>query len=468
MDMCVGPACTVKDTNPPRQNDGTVPPKSVKEFNDALNRSGNSKDASRAQSSKDNQSSQHAQDTSNSQDPWANLSELGRDKGQKLRAMPKVYAAPQAVHLANPPPPVAKPTQTITNIAAAIRTGPPTFQSTGQHIPVGTRVDVIDTKQTKGGTFVNVVEHGTGKAIGWTAESNLGDYALSGAKFVYEAKVTRDGKPETLPVMVYLSPKFDGSKANIVLYLHGDAADYSATTADNYTRENPGIGMDAKAVLQGSNQILIAPQVNKWGGNMKSQYGALGAGGYESIVQTVLTKVQTDLGLKSEIPRGTISIAGHSGGGKGLGQAAKDLDPKGPGVADVTLVEAGYGGKEYKNGQAVDGGAFATSFQKAQDWLLEGHPGKVLRVITKATAENTDTRTAIDFNPSAPDHIPVLGREGVTNAIKAKKLDLRADQTNIKTDPQKRSGGMQLVRKIVVSRTDIAAGSGKGDTFGVP
>src|SRR5262249_18279665 len=156
--------------------------------------------------------------------------------------------------------------------AAAIRTGPPNFQMTGQNIPVGTRVDVVDTKSIKGETFVNVVEHGTGKAIGWTAESNLGDYAQSGAKFVYEASVTRDGKPVTVPVMVYLSPTFDGSKANITLYLHGDRADYSASTADNYKRENPGIGMDLKATLKGSNQILIAPQINQWGGNMRSQY----------------------------------------------------------------------------------------------------------------------------------------------------------------------------------------------------
>ena len=403
--MSVGPSCTVKDTNSPPRNDGTVPPTLVKEFNDALSGSASSKAASSTQCSKDDQSSQHAQDASNAQHetevegPWADLSGLGREKAQNLFAMPKLAAAPQVIHPTNPPPPVDKPAKTITNIAAAIRTGPPTFQSTGKNIPVGTRVDVIDTKRTKGGVFVNVVEHGTGKAIGWTAELNLGDYALSGAKFVYEANVKRDGKPDTLPVMVYLSPTFDGSKANIVLYLHGDAADYSAGTADNYDRENPAIGMDPKAALKGSNQILIAPQVNKWGGNMKSQWGALGAGDYESIVQTVLTKLQKDLGLKSAIPRGTVSIAGHSGGGKGLGQAAKDLDPTGPGVADVTLVEAGYGGKENKKGEAVDGGAFARSFQNARDWLLVGQPGKVLRVITKATSENTDTRTAIDFEP---------------------------------------------------------------------
>ena len=56
---------------------------------------------------------------------------------------------------------------------------------------MGTHVDVVDTKITDKGTFVNVVDHATGKAFGWTAQSNLG-YAKAGANFVYEAKV----KPE--------------------------------------------------------------------------------------------------------------------------------------------------------------------------------------------------------------------------------------------------------------------------------
>ena len=240
---------------------------------------------------------------------------------------------------------------------------------------------------------MNVVEHGTGKVFGWTAQSNLG-YAKAGSRFVYEAKVKPGaGHTDTLPVMVYLSPTFDGTTADIVVYFHGDAADYSADIANNYSRENPAIGMDLKAVMKGSNQIIIAPQVNVLGGDMKSPWNTLGAGDYESIVQTVLTNLKTDLGLKTPIPRGTFSIAGHSGGGKALGQATQDLDPTGRGVADVTLVEAGYGGGE------GDGGVFSKSFVLARDWLLEGRPGKVIRVITKATSVGTDTRHAIENNP---------------------------------------------------------------------
>jgi hypothetical protein len=235
---------------------------------------------------------------------------------------------------------------------------------------------------------VHVVDHATGKVFGWTAQSNLG------ANFVYQAKVApRRGRPDTLPVMVYLSPTFTGATADIVVYFHGDAADYSASTANNYARENPAIGMDLMTVMKGSNQIIIAPQVNVLGRDMKSPWNTLSAGDYESIVQTVLTNLKSDLGLKAAIPRGTFSIAGHSGGGKALGQATKDLDPTGSGVADVTLVEAGYGGGE------GDGGVFSKSFVLARDWLLEGRPGKVMRVITKATSAGTDTRHAIENNP---------------------------------------------------------------------
>ena len=107
---------------------------------------------------------------------------------------------------------------------------------------------------------MNVVEHGTGKVLGWTAQSNLG------ANFVYQAKVTPGaGHPDKLPVMVYLSPTFTGATADIVVYFHGDAADYSASTANNYDRENPAIGMDLMTVMKGSNQIIIAPQVNVLG-----------------------------------------------------------------------------------------------------------------------------------------------------------------------------------------------------------
>jgi hypothetical protein len=422
--------------------------------------------------------------------------------------LPKLSATRPAIH--RQPAPGSKRPSTITDRAAFIRTDPPDFKLTKDRIPMGTRVEVVDTKATPKGTFVSVVEHATGKVIGWTAQSNLGEaqYAKAGADFVYAAKVRGT---DALPVMVYLSPTFDGTTADIVVYFHGDAADYSADTANNYSRENPAIGMALKTVMKGSNQIIIAPQVNILGGNMRSPWNTLGAGDYESIVQTVLANLKSDLGLKAAITRGTFSIAGHSGGGKALGQATKDLDPSGRGVADVTLVEAGYGGGE------GDGGVFSPSFVLARDWLLGGRPGKVLRVLTKAPSVGTDTRHAIENNPR-PDpkdptkteagRIPVLGLAGINLAIKTKKLDadLQAVQTDLASDPKTRTGGMQLIRTIVVSRKkdpdkgkvqgtifvflmkdppraegvdthfgvrnatirDIVSGRGKGDTFGVP
>lgn len=408
-------------------------------------------------------------------------------------------------------------TQTITDPNAVVRGGPPDFKATGDPpIAVGTRVDIIDTQvSTKPkGTFVNLVEHGTGKALGWTMKMNLGDaqYEKAAASFVYVAKVQpRKGHPDTLPVMVYVPPNFDGKNAttvDAVLYFHGDAADYAASEANNYKRENPAIGMNLAGVKTSANRIIIAPQINEWQANgpkdeveenKNSPWYLLQAGDYEAIVKTVFTNLQSDYNNTS-IKRGTFSIAGHSGGGKALGQAVQDLDSSGSGVVtDITLVEAGYRGGE------GDGYSFSKSFQMVRDWLLVGKPDKVLRVISKESSPGTATRHAIENDPDSDENkkgrVPVLGLTGVRNAIKAKKLDdkLQAVAKEDK-DTVKRTGGMELIRKIVVSRKDggkdqgaiyvflmtkpprgkdvdphfgvreatigdIASGSGKGDDF---
>jgi hypothetical protein len=361
-----------------------------------------------------------------------------------------------------PPPPAPGVPQTVTNLQAVVREGPDDFKSTGATIPVGTRVDVVETRSAKSGTFVKVAEHGTGKDLGWTSRDNLGDaqYAKAAASFVYMARVKpREGHRDQLPIMVYVSEGFDGTKAaDIVLYLHGDAADYSVGTSDNYTRENPAIGMHLKGGPAGSNRIVIAPQVNEWHGKaaaddkrMASPWHTLQAGDYETIVGTSLANLKEDLKLTGPIARGGFSIAGHSGGGKGLGQAVQDLAGSGAGVKDVTLVEAGYGGGEDAKGSPD--GKFAASFQMVRGWMLDGPPGKVLRVITKATTAGDDTRHAIENAPTdKAGRVPVLSLEGVRHAITAKGLDgeLQAVESTAK-DTVSRTGGMQLVRTITVT-----------------
>jgi hypothetical protein len=441
---------------------------------------------------------------------------IGNHALQRLiLAKPLVNQAPILRQAGGGQPPSISRSHTITDPQATVRGGPPDFKATKSNLPVGTRVDVTDEKDSAKRpkvTYVEVAEHGSGNALGWTAKTNLGDvkYAAAGASFVYVAKVQpREGHPDSLPVMVYVPPKFDGKKADVVLYFHGDAADYSATKSDNYDRENPAIGMKLAGMALGPNQIVIAPQGNEWtaGGTAihnKSPWATLHAGDYERIVQTVFANLQDDLKFTAPIARGAVSIAGHSGGGKALGQAAQDLDSTGGGVKDVTLVDAGYGGREDAKGKGD--GSFAKSFQMVREWLLKGSGDKVLRVITKATIAGSDTRRAIEKLKKGDDSwsIPVLGLDGVKNAIKAsgREADLQADATEVAADPKTRTGGMQLVRKIVVSQKtggkvqgtifvflmsnpprgekvdthfgtrnatigDIVAGQGKGDDFAV-
>src|SRR5262245_24403300 len=64
--MGVGSADTVKDANVAPQNDGSVPPKLVKAFNEAVNRSTTSNEASGSKYSKGKDNSQPSQGTSKS------------------------------------------------------------------------------------------------------------------------------------------------------------------------------------------------------------------------------------------------------------------------------------------------------------------------------------------------------------------------------------------------------------------
>lgn len=224
---------------------------------------------------------------------------IGNQAVQRLlHAAPAIQRRIAATIQRQPKPPASSSAHTITNPEAIIRDGPPTFKPTrAKPLPIGTRVDVLDTQSLGKQTFVNVAEHGTGNVLGWTSNQNLGDvqYAKAAASFVYTAKMKpRKGHADMLPVMVYVPPNFDGKDTDVVLYFHGDAANYTASTSNNYESENPALGMNLPGVAAGGKKLIIAPQGNEWAiGNQyrKSPWDTLQPGDYETIVQTALANL---------------------------------------------------------------------------------------------------------------------------------------------------------------------------------
>ena len=350
---------------------------------------------------------------------------------------------------------------TITDPAAYAREGPPHFKSTGKVLPVGARVEISDEITEGKAVYVEVKDHDSGANLGWTAKTNLGDvaFAQSGAQYVYES----GGHP----LMVYVPPGLKTTPADpvdVFMFFHGWYADYASAGVDNFQKEDPGKAADLAgaaraAAAGGRNVIVIAPQVNS-AHNQKSPWEQQKSGSYEAMVATTFGNLKEDLKLPHPLKRGAVSLAGHSGGGKALGQATADLDSgDGGGVTDITLQEAGYGGHE----GAADGAArgdFAQSFQMVRTWLTRGKGPKVLRVITKATHEGTDTRHALEGS-STEEHedkkthkkssqklLPVLSEDRIRHSVQADP-DLEVKATEV-TETLPRTGGMHLIRKIEI------------------
>jgi hypothetical protein len=265
--------------------------------------------------------------------------------------------------------------RTITDATSWLRGGPPTFASLGTKIAQGTRVEVLEEKVTKTGTYIRIKDYDTDAELGWTSKGNAPDldarYKNAGSTFNYHV----DGHD----LLVFL-PK-DGLKndnPDVFMFFHGRGGDYTSTKThakNGGYEDNPAISAKIPDAVAQSGGIAICPQGH--GFKVDIDWGAIGAGGFQKMVDTTLKRLSKDLD-KTDTPltAGNISLAGHSAGGNALGQAAMDT-----GATDVTLQEAGYG--------------FDKSWKKLREWFLTGNSPKTMRVITQGNANGSATRKPV-------------------------------------------------------------------------
>lgn len=284
-------------------------------------------------------------------------------------------------------------------------------------------------------------------------------YAKAGASHVFAATVL--GRP--IPVMTYVSAGFDPAKpVDVVIFFHGHVADYSAAGVDNMTRENPAIAarLPEVAADAGDSVVVLAPQLNT-GDRLQEDWTKLTSADHQAIVAAAFAGLKQARGLADDIPRGSISLAGHSAGGKAVGGAASAF---GDAVTDITLQDAGYDFTTYQE-----------SFRLVREWLITGAPGKTLRIISKAAQAGTDTRGAAE-TPAAETRARALSQEAVQQSIDAAgrtaDLIVTAEAVN---DQTARTNELHLIKKVEIRHQAdqvlqgaihlfyMAAPPGKGD-----
>ena len=333
-----------------------------------------------------------------------------------------------------------RPTQTKLEIGTAAPVGRQQRMSPKrvlQRQPESTvRVDSTEMKlqQGAGGSGAIIYEY-TARAR--NKPSDLSDKSKPGTLFDIK-----------LPLLVYPPADIDTSetppKVDIFVFFHGMRATYQEGTKTQAGQgwEPIAVWTQLKEAIGASGRLGIAPQApatwvfsnddKVWKSSTAQWYEALGKVGFDGLINIALDGLSKDLGLTTPLAAGAIHVAGHSAGGQGIIRATSHdagATTFSDQIQDLTLQDAGYGFDHWDH---------------MMDWLLDGSPGKTVRVLVSDAEQKRTRRVVKDW----------LNVSRINLSIKKKKKteELEAvDVPVLKPEDQKpRPGGFVLESELII------------------
>ena len=249
-----------------------------------------------------------------------------------------------------------------------------------------------------------------------------------GEPFKQVIDVTTDSG--TQKCLVFASPGGVTATPNVFIFFHGHDAQYGIDPAQAKKKGSASgsdVAGEAMTHARGKNTIAILPQ-GVVGGSIKgTSKGRSAEGGHMKALQdglpaflaSVFGQVGPMLGAPG-MQAGNISIAGHSAGGyQGVHDALEGAGELLDQITDLTLMDSSYS---------------TAHFSDALDWILQGKPGKSLRIIG-SPKQIGGGKHAGYFGKSALGskagkkgftvmHLPVKGdeRENKTRAVQHSQL----------------------------------------------
>ena len=189
--------------------------------------------------------------------------------------------------------------------------------------------------------------------------------AAAGAGPAFDKMYTIDKMP---PVHVYTPPGGVHGPVEIFLFLHGKFFHHSDA------RPEADMQLAQAMAATGRNLVTMAPSARQdattwpmWR-EVENQQG-----GYTTLINQTLQKLSADIKADPPLSIKSVSVAGHSAGGSGLGGIAQELGDQ---VHDITMEDGGY-----------VGGSFDSSHEKLVHWLLEGKTDRLLRVMVHRSVD---------------------------------------------------------------------------------
>ncbi|MCX5742378.1 MAG: hypothetical protein NT062_07770 [Proteobacteria bacterium] len=192
-------------------------------------------------------------------------------------------------------------------------------------------------------------------------------------------------------VHAYLPPGGVTDSVEVFLFLHGMFAYTSGGRIDDPKPEQ-AMGLAQAMAATPRNLITFAPLAT-----MSDQFPLWNAihsakGGWKGFLDAALLKLGNEIGV--DLSMASLSVAGHSAGGAGLGFIGKDL---GDVVHDMTYEDGGYGNKAGST-------AWTDNHQRVAEWFVGGKTDKRLRVLLHDGGEDRKTHERKEISEATALH----------------------------------------------------------------
>jgi hypothetical protein len=257
--------------------------------------------------------------------------------------------------------------------------------------------------------------------------------------------------PRPLPqVHAFLPP--GGAKGNVevFLFLHGMFAHHDRSKDKGFrpgkdiNDPNPDEAMNLAGAMAATrrNLVTLAP-VAHFAGEWPLWRELNDNSGFKELIVQSLEQLSDKLSIDPALNVGSISLAGHSAGGTGLGGAAKQF---GDMLHDVTYEDAGYADKPGK------GSGWKDSHDKVAAWLLGGDSDKILRVLLHGEHNRSEaTILHSHFNKESLEHTArTLKKDGVTVTREDGNKDKRTADKGMYLDHTLHVTGLPGTRTVTV------------------
>ncbi len=250
--------------------------------------------------------------------------------------------------------------------------------------------------------------------------------------------------PRPLPqVHAFLPPGGVKGNAEVFLFLHGMFAHHDRPGA-KINDPNPDKAMNLAGAMAATrrNLVTLAP-VAHFDGEWPLWNELAKNNGFQELIVQSLDQLSTALSINPPLSIGSISLAGHSAGGSGLGAAAEQYGDK---LHDVTYEDAGYADKPKR------GHGWKDSHDKVAAWLLGGASDKRLRVLLHGKDNYSEARILHShFNKEALEDIAhTLKKDGVQVTREDGDHDARTADKGMYLDHTLHVHGLPGLRTVTV------------------